>query len=161
MKEIFVRRKDREIIDIESICSIIDICKVFRIAISVNNVPYIVPLNFGYEFKNNHFNFYFHCANEGRKIDMIRKNDTVCFEMDCWHEMTAADTACSYGYLYKSVVGTGKVKILNDTEDKINALNILMYHQTGKDFSFTENQVSTVTVCRIDVLELSAKQRTT
>lgn len=154
-----MRRTDREITDIKSICNIIDNCKVFRVATSVDNIPYIVPLNFGYEYKNENFVFYFHCANEGKKLDMFRKNNTICFELDYNHDLITSNTACGYGYKYRSVIGTGEVEFVTDINDKIHMLNCLMKHQTNKNFIFTNEQVATVTVCKINVLEISAKQR--
>ena len=74
-----MRRKDKEIKDKEVIESIIKRATVCRIALSENNVPYIVPLSFGY--KDNCL--YFHSAPEGRKIDIIKQNNNVCFESGC------------------------------------------------------------------------------
>lgn len=155
-----MRRKDREITEIKKICEILESCKVFRIAMSVNDVPYIVPLNYGYQYLDEHFEFYFHCAGNGKKIDILRENNLVCFEVDGDHQLTTGDVACEYGYHYKSVIGMGEVSFVRNPNEKIKCLCNLMKHQTGKDFSFSEEQASHVTVCKIKVLELTAKQRT-
>lgn len=154
-----MRRKDREITNAKSIINIIDNCKVFRVAMSVQDIPYIVPLNFGYSYKNDMFEFYFHSAMEGKKLDVIKINPLVCFEMDCDHELTTAELACSYGYNYKSIIGNGKVQIVDNIDEKILSLKYLMKHQTGKEFEFTTEQVSNVAVCKIVVTEISAKER--
>jgi uncharacterized protein len=154
-----MRRTDREITDMSSIRSIIDSCKVVRLAMAGDGAPYIVPLNFGYTYSENRFTLYFHCADEGKKLDMIRKNPLVCFEMDTDHELTTAESACGYGYNYSSVIGTGLVRILEDSEEKKAGLRVLMKHQTGRDFDFADGQIQNVTVCSIDVAELTAKQR--
>ncbi|HAH61874.1 MAG TPA: hypothetical protein DCL73_07230 [Treponema sp.] len=154
-----MRRTDREITDGATIRAILDSCKVFRLAMSAENVPYVVPLNYGYVFENGKYTVYFHCAQEGKKLDILRANNTVCFEMDTDHELTTAESACGYGYNYSSIIGNGIVKILDDAEDKKNGLKILMKHQTGKDFDFTDEQVAHVAVCRIDAAELTGKQR--
>ena len=76
-----MRRHDSavtEITDIESIISCSDVC---RIAFADNDIPYIVTMNFGYTGGENPC-LYFHCAPEGRKIELIGKNNYVCFEMD-------------------------------------------------------------------------------
>ena len=62
-----MRRKDKEIKDKKEIESIIKRAKVCRIALSDNNMPYIIPVNYGY--KNNCI--YIHSASEGKKIDII------------------------------------------------------------------------------------------
>jgi nitroimidazol reductase NimA-like FMN-containing flavoprotein (pyridoxamine 5'-phosphate oxidase superfamily) len=155
-----MRRADREITDVPAIRMILDSCKVFRLAMCADSVPYVVPLNYGYIFENGNCTIYFHCAQEGKKLDIIRRNGTVCFEMDTDHELTTAETACGYGYNFSSIIGNGIVKILDAAEDKKNGLKILMKHQTGKDFDFTDEQTAHVAVCRIDVTELTAKKRT-
>jgi uncharacterized protein len=154
-----MRRSDREITDMSSIRSIIDSCKVVRLAIVGDGAPYIVPLNFGYAYNESRFTLYFHCADKGKKLDMIRKNPLVCFEMDTDHELTTAESACGYGYNYSSVIGTGLVRILENGEERKAGLKILMKHQTGREFDFTDGQIQNVTVCSIDVAELTAKQR--
>lgn len=153
-----MRRDDRAIKDIEGITGIIQECKVFRVAGSIDNIPYIVPMNFGYEFKEGSFKFYVHCAHEGKKLEIFKKNPTVAFEMDCGHLLTPAVLPCAYGYNYKSVMGMGTIKIVTETSLKIHMLQVLMKHQTGKDFSFTPSQAEAVTVCAIDVLEISGKE---
>ncbi len=76
-----MRRKDREITGIGEIEVIISHADICRIALTENNMPYIVAMNFGYSGGEKK-RLYFHCATEGRKIDMIRKNSYVCFQMD-------------------------------------------------------------------------------
>lgn len=155
-----MRRKDREVTETEHICEIIDSCKVFRIAMSVKDVPYMVPLNFGYRYADGAFQFFFHCAGEGKKIRMLKENSQVCFEMDGDHQLTEADMACGYGYLYKSVIGMGQVDFVTDTQEKAECLCHIMKHQTGRDFIITKEQAAPVTVCKITVSEITAKQRT-
>ena len=65
-----MRRKDKEITDIKSIEKIIQKSKVCRLGLSLNDTPYIVPVCFGYRAKT----LYFHSAQEGKKIDIIKKN---------------------------------------------------------------------------------------
>ncbi len=78
-----MRRKDREITGIDEKLEIIAKCKVCRIGLSENNYPYIVPINYGYSFNDRKLALYFHCAPEGKKIDIIKKNNNACFEIDC------------------------------------------------------------------------------
>lgn len=154
-----MRRKDREVTKLQEICEILDTCKVLRIAMSVDNVPYIVPLNYGYQHSDQGFVFFFHCAGEGKKLDLLRQNNRVCFEIDCDHQLTAGETACGYGYNYRSVIGMGDVIFVTAPAEKAVCLNRLMKQQTGQDFQVTKTQAAAVTVCKIKVSELTAKQR--
>lgn len=154
-----MRRKDREVTDAKSIQEIVDSCKVFRVAMSAQGIPYIVPMNFGYSCTEGCYEFYFHCAHQGKKLDILKQNSAVCFEMDTAHQLIEGDNACSYGYSFKSFVGSGKAGVVTGSEEKASALQQIMKHQTGRDFSFSQQQLESVTVCKIIVTEICAKQR--
>lgn len=155
-----MRRNDRQVTEWETIHSVIQKCKVCRLAIITPGSPYIVPMNFGYSYQEDVLTLYFHCADEGRKLDLIRKNPRVGFEMDCDHNLIPGETACGYGYRFSSIVGTGTVSIVEDVREKQNALSLLMQHQTGKDFTFTQKQANSVTVFQVRANSFTCKQRT-
>ncbi len=73
-----MRRKEKEVKDVKLVESIIEKASVCRLGLSLNNMPYIVPLCFGYQDRC----LYFHSAIEGKKISMIKSNNNVCFEVD-------------------------------------------------------------------------------
>ena len=151
-----MRRVNREIKDLNEIKKIVDGCKVLRIATKDEEGLYVVPLNFGYSCENGKVTFYFHSAKEGRKIDAFKADEQVAFEMDCEHKLVVAEKACGYSYKFASVIGTGTITFLEGKE-KLNALSILMKHQTGKDFTFDEKMAKGVTVCSLIAEKLTAK----
>ena len=153
-----MRRKDREIKDINELLHIIDQCKVCRIAMQDEAGLYIVPMNFGYSYENKQLTLYFHSAKEGRKIEALKANSDICFEMDCGHKLITGDMACNYSYSYKSIIGYGKVSFVDDLEEKKHALTVLMKHQTGQDFEFNEKMTSKVCVFKITVTEFTGKE---
>jgi nitroimidazol reductase NimA-like FMN-containing flavoprotein (pyridoxamine 5'-phosphate oxidase superfamily) len=153
-----MRRKDREVTDQNQIRTMIDQCKVMRLAMSVQNTPYVIPLNFGYQWEEGRPIFCFHGAKEGKKWDMIRVNPRVAFELDGGHALiSGGDCPCEYGYGFFSVVGEGTAVAVADPEEKKTLLSRLMLHQTGRMFSFTDAQVESVFVCKIQVHYISAK----
>jgi nitroimidazol reductase NimA-like FMN-containing flavoprotein (pyridoxamine 5'-phosphate oxidase superfamily) len=156
-----LRRKDREISGVEDILEIIRKCTVCRLGMAENGIPYIVPLNFGYEYRDNMLTLYFHSAREGKKIDILKKNNRVCFEMDAGHQLTPGDKACDYGFNYASVLGLGTVEFIEEEAEKIRALNLLMKHQTGedRDFAYREADLRAVAVYRLRVETFTGKQR--
>ena len=81
-----MRRSDREIKDFDEIIEVINKCDVCRLAINDGDYPYIVPMNFGFNIEDGKVVLYFHCASEGKKLELLRKNNKVAFEMDCGHE---------------------------------------------------------------------------
>lgn len=108
-----MRRHDREITDSREILSIVNDCKVIRLAmLDEQGLPYIIPLNFGYRFADGVFTFYCHSAREGRKLELLRRDPRVSFEMDCRGELQSADHACGYGYYYASVIGSGTAELI-------------------------------------------------
>lgn len=153
-----MRRKDREVREMAEILEIISKCKVCRIAMRDPDELYIVPMNFGHSFNDGVLTLYFHSANKGRKLDMLRADDRVCFEMDGEHRLLEAGEACEYGYAWESVIGTGRAEFITGAAEKTDALNALMLQQTGRNFSINENALSSVTVFKITADKLSAKR---
>ena len=151
-----MRRAEREIKDFSDILSIIKECKVFRLAINAPEAPYIVPLNFGCAVENGSVSLYFHCAKEGRKLELLRADARVGFEMDAEHALVEAEKACKYTFRYASVIGTGLVEFL-EGEEKLRALSCIMRHQTGREFTFDEKSAENVVLGRINVSSISAK----
>lgn len=80
-----------------------------RLAMVDNDRPYVVPLNYGYTYENGTLTLYFHCAAEGRKIDILKTNSDVCFEMDGEHKLIEGKIDCAYGYSFESVIGAESV----------------------------------------------------
>lgn len=154
-----MRKREREITDIQEIRSILDNCKILHLGLSDDGQPYVVPLNFGYIFEDEALIFYLHGATEGYKYDIIRKNPRVSFAMECDAIPFEGKVACQYGMAYRSIMGMGKAEIVTDTEEKQLGMSILMKSQTGKDFTFNEKLVSIVNVIKITVERYSAKRR--
>ena len=153
-----MRRSDREITDLGEILSIINDCKVIHLAMVDDGEPYLLPLNFGYACESGAFSFFCHSAREGRKLDILRKNPTVAFEMDCRGALDEHDVACQCGYYFASVTGVGHVEFL-DGEEKLVALTSLMRHMAGREDQFTEQQARTVEVFAVRADKLSAKAK--
>ena len=152
-------KRELQVTDPDQIRAILDAAKVLHLGLCVDNEPYVVPMNYGYTMEEGNLVLYLHCATQGKKLDMIRANPRVFFEMDCDRMPFAGDKPCQYGLGYSSVMGRGTARIVEDVEEKIQAMTMLMKTQTGKDFSFNDRLVSIVSVIRIDVTEYTAKHR--
>ena len=145
--------------DPEQIRHILDSGKVLHLGLSVNDEPYVVPMNYGYTMEDGKLVIYLHSAVKGKKLEMVRTNPRVCFNIDCDRMPFEGRVPCQYGMVYSSILGRGTAALVEDPEDKMEAMSILMKTQTGKDFTFNERLVSIVTVIRIDALEYTAKHR--
>jgi nitroimidazol reductase NimA-like FMN-containing flavoprotein (pyridoxamine 5'-phosphate oxidase superfamily) len=149
-----MRRKEKEITDKTAMESIILRSSVCRLAFSEENRPYIVPLCFGYEGDT----LYFHSAREGRKLDILRKNNKVCFEFDIDHEIVEADEACGWGMKYQSVIGFGKGSIIDDIESKRKALNIIMQQYSGNSYEYPDKAVRKIVIIKVEIAHMTGKQ---
>ena len=152
-------KRERQITDEAQIRHILDTAKVLHLGLAVDNEPYVVPMNYGYTMEEGKLVLYMHSALKGKKLDMMRANPKVFFEMDCDLTPFEGEKPCQYGLVYSSVMGRGTASIVEDVEEKIKAMAILMKTQTEKDFEFNERLVSIVAVIRIDVAEYTAKHR--
>ena len=152
-----MRRKDREVTDINDLLSIVEECRICHLGLIDDKGMYIVPLNYGYEYINQRLNLYFHSAHVGRKIDAIINNPNVCIEMDCDHRLIEGEKACDYSFGFKSIIGNGKVSIVSDYNEKLKGLSLLMKHETQREFEFDEKMINQVSVIKVEVTEFTGK----
>ena len=152
-------KRERQITDEKQIMAILDAGKVLHLGLAVDNEPYVVPMNYGYTHENGKLVMYLHSAVRGKKLDMIRANPKVFFEIECDRVPFEGELPCQYGLSYSSVMGKGIARIVEDVEEKKKAMSVLMKTQTGKDFTFEDRLVSIVAVIRIDVEGYTAKHR--
>ena len=152
-------KRERQVTDEKQILHILDTAKVLHLGLAVNDEPYVVPVNYGYTMEDGKLVLYLHSAVRGKKLDMIRANPRVFFELDCDLAPFEGQKPCQYGLVYSSVMGRGTASILEDVEEKKRAMVYLMKTQTQKDFEFRDEWVSIVAVIRIDVEEYTAKHR--
>ena len=152
-------KRENQITDEQKIRRILDTAKVLRLGIAVDNVPHIVPMNYGYTMEGEKLTFWLHSAVNSDKLELLRHNPNICFELDCDHVPFEGKLPCQYGLSYCAVSGRGKAVLIEDTAEKMEAMSVLMKTQTGKDFTFNERLVSIVTVIRVDVTEFAAKHR--
>ena len=150
-----MRRKEREISDRNAINEIVRRCKVCRIALCENGQPYIVPLNFGYDGEH----LYFHSANDGKKIEIIKQNNRVGFEFDILHEIITAETPCEWGTKYESVVGSGIVEFIESQQEKAKALECILRQYGGSFNEFKDSSLSSVTVFRVNIVSINGKEK--
>ena len=154
-----MRRKDREVTESEKINEIISFCHCCRLGFCDAGEVYIVPMNFGYVEQDGRRTFYFHGAQEGRKVDLISKTHSAGFELDTNYELRTGEKACGYSARFLSVIGTGRIDFVEDRTEKESALQAIMLHNTGKaGWEFSEAMLNSVCVFKLEVRELSCKE---
>ncbi len=155
-----MRRKDREIRDraaLEDILARADAC---RLAFAAGGEPYIVTLNYGYSWDGELPLLYFHCAREGRKLDLARAAPRVCFELDLDHELVAGPDPCEWGMKYASIVGYGELRELGDAAGRQAALGAIMSHYGWKnEGAYKPAVLGVTTLLELRVTELTGKRK--
>lgn len=148
-----MRRNDRAITDPAELESILREAVVCRMGLCDGELPYVVPMNYGYRDGS----VFLHSAIEGRKIELLRKNPNVCLEFEKDVELVPAEAACSFSMKYRSVIASGKAFFLEDAEEKAQGLNVIMTQYTGKEFEFPPQALERIVVIRVDLDECSGK----
>jgi nitroimidazol reductase NimA-like FMN-containing flavoprotein (pyridoxamine 5'-phosphate oxidase superfamily) len=150
-----MRRKEREITEAGAMEEIIRSAQVCRLAMSVDDQPYVVPLCFGYSDGC----LYFHCAREGMKLDMVRKNERVCFECDVDHDLVMSESPCEWGMKGRSVVGFGRASLIEAPEAKREALDVIMEHYRAKGpFSYKEKGFEKALIIKVEIDKMTGKK---
>lgn len=155
-----MRRSDREITDKKITETFIADEQILRVAFYDNGDIYIVPVNYGYSYANNKYSFYFHGAKSGRKFELSKFEPTVGFEIDGKYKLLENENACGFSAAFQSVIGTGKLYIVDDKEEKIRGLNAIMKQTTKKaEWNYDDKMIETVAVFRLDVDKMSCKAK--
>lgn len=154
-----MRRMDREVTSFPDIIDILSSSTVIHLSMVDDGRPYVVPMNFGFETDGKDIILYFHSAKEGRKVDILRKNPEVFFELDSSHKLIKGDSACSYSFGYQSIMGSGRAVFLETHEEKRHALSLLMKHVGNLDNpTFPDKALDAVTVFSIRSSDYTAKR---
>jgi nitroimidazol reductase NimA-like FMN-containing flavoprotein (pyridoxamine 5'-phosphate oxidase superfamily) len=150
-----MRRKEREITDRIALDEIVQKALVCRLAVCDGHQPYVIPLNFGYDGTS----LYIHCAREGKKLDILKKNNRVCFEVDVDHELVKGETACDWSFKGKSVIAAGKAVLIEDAEGKRRAMDIIMEHYGARPpYSYKEKGFDKALIIKVDVENMTGKK---
>ncbi|WP_410510007.1 pyridoxamine 5'-phosphate oxidase family protein [Methanosarcina hadiensis] len=141
--------------DRQQIEDILSKAKFIRIALSYAETPYIVPMSFGYLDNA----IYLHSSRKGKKIEILKKNSSVCFEADIETEIMTAEDPCKYNVRYRSVIGHGQAKFLKDYSEKVRGLTVLSEHYGKKGpFEFEEWKVNRLCVIKIEIEKMTGKE---
>ncbi len=152
-----MRRHDNAVTELQPIEDIIRRATICRLGLSENGTPYIVPLCFGYQDQT----VYFHAAQAGKKMEILRKNPQVCveFETDCELVRKEHTACCDWGMKYRSVIGFGVAEIVEDAQEKDRALQIIMQQYADHDgtFAFSSASFERTAVIKVIIAEMTGK----
>jgi nitroimidazol reductase NimA-like FMN-containing flavoprotein (pyridoxamine 5'-phosphate oxidase superfamily) len=154
-----MRQAKKEIREVAVMVDLLARCRVGRLGtIGRDGYPMVKPLNFVFHERK----IYFHTAREGEKIEDIRRDNRVCFEVDLPIAFVRGEEAdpCRAEYLYRSVIVRGRARIVDDEEEKVRALRHLMqkYQPEGGYGGFREEKLRITGVVRIDIEQMTGKE---
>ncbi|HEX9914339.1 MAG TPA: pyridoxamine 5'-phosphate oxidase family protein, partial [Candidatus Bathyarchaeia archaeon] len=154
---IHMRRKDKEVTDHTELVKPLREAAYITLALCRDNEPYIATLSHGYDEEANRV--YFHCAREGKKVDILRANPVVWGQalIDGGYQRGSCD------HLYHTTQFRGTVSFVEDTEEKRRALETMVRQLDDNPGEIIERQVkpdslSKVYVGRIDIVEMTGKK---
>ncbi len=148
-----MRRKEKEITDYYQIESVINKAKVCRLGLSLNEIPYVFPMSFGYKDKT----FYFHCAASGKKLDIIKANNNACIDIEEDIEIIQSHDACNWSVKYKSIIGFGNIELITSLKEKQKAMDILMAQYSEEPFSIPPEAIEKTTMFKLVIEEMTGK----
>jgi uncharacterized protein len=141
-------------VDQKIIESIILKAKICRLGLADGDQPYVIPMSFGYRDNA----LYFHTGKKGKKMEILQKNNRVCFEMEVDLEIVPADNPCKWNMCYRSVVGNGRAVILEDPGEKRKALDVIVTHYGGAPVVYDEKRVNGLAVIKVDIDRMTGKE---
>ncbi len=148
-----MRRGDREITDPSAIAEVLACGKVMHLAMCDGAAPYVVPLTYAWRGGV----LWAHSAAEGRKLDVLRRNPRVCFDITLDAEIVRNEgRPCDWTTRYRSVIGTGKAQVVTEGPRLREGLAALV-EVYGGDAGELPAELPHVVVIRVDVERVSGK----
>ena len=109
-------------------------------------------------YENN--TFYLHGASEGKKVEVLNKNNNVCITISIDHKLSFRHetVACSYSMKYKSIVASGKAISIDDYDEKCRCLNLIMKKYVKKEFKFNPPSINNIKIFKIEIENITGKK---
>ena len=149
-----MRRDDRLITEPDLLTDILKQGHLMHLALSDNNVPFLVPLFYAYDGTA----LYFHSAKAGTKIEILQRNPLVCFEISDYQGVISSDMACNFEARHRTVIGLGRASFIQSQEEKVRILDLIVARFSQQTFSYPQANLTATTVVRIDIASMKGKQ---
>lgn len=122
--------------------------KVGRIGTSnLDGTPYIVPVHFVLHQDR----IYIHGLSKGQKIENIKSNNNVCFEVDCMRGLIMHEKPCHVNTSYQSVIINGIARLVTCDDTKKMILNLIIDKYTP---SLSRKELPLQTVMKTAIIEI-------
>lgn len=149
-----MRRKDREITDRAEIDAILAEGNLMRIALVDGDMPFLVPVHYVFDGKD----LFFHSAKAGSKMEILARNDNVCFEVGLDHGTIEAEVACDFEARHRTVIGIGKARAVEAEAEKVAVLDRIVARFTDRRFEYPKATLAHTAVTRIEIVSVKGKK---
>ena len=159
--ELTMHREKVRISDPELIRAILDRGNTAVLSFHDEPYPYIVPMNYGYEWKE-HLTFYFHMAIEGYRIQLIHNNPKVALNANEFLDRQGYQLYRKENHDYRSVSAFGTAYIISpeQEEEYIHGMSVLCVHNNRKEIKRITTEMRTrLLVLKVVVDEVTAKSQ--
>ena len=149
MRTLFIQNR-------EEIDKIIRACKTCFLAMSDNDLPYVLPMNFALDGDS----VILHSAQSGRMWETLKKNQNVCINWTLGEDLAWQDVkvGCSYRVKSKSVLVEGKVEFIDDFDEKTRCMNLMMSQYSDREFKFSKPAIENVGIITVVIEKITAKE---
>lgn len=149
-----MRRSEKQIASRAEVEDVLRRAKVLRLGFCDGDHPYVVPVCFGSDGRA----LWFHSANEGRKLDVLRKNPRVAFEVETDVEIVIGGPGCRSTAKFRSVIGSGTATLVEEADERRRGLDAIIRHYGGEPGGYADDVLARTAVVRIDIDEITGKQ---
>jgi len=149
MRTLFIQNR-------EEIDKIIRACKTCYLAMSDNDLPYVLPMNFALDGDS----VILHSAQSGRMWETLKKNQNVCINWTLGEDLAWQDVkvGCSYRVKSRSVLVEGKVEFIDDFDEKTRCMNLMMSQYSDREFKFSKPAIENVGIIKVVIEKITAKE---
>jgi len=149
-----MRRREQEITDRAELRAILEAARVCRVAMVDGDRPYLLPLSFALDGDD----LILHSAREGRKLEVLRRNPRVCFEVEDGVSLVTAGEACDFTFRFRTVVGNGEAEFVEDPAERSRLLGLFGPRYGAPPHPPPDAEVRRTQVLRVRVTELTGKR---
>ncbi len=147
--------RDRELRAPSELESVLDDAMICRLGIHDDDGGiYILPMNFGYRDRR----LYFHTGTTGKKLERLRRNPSVSFEVEADVALIRGTRGCNWSMSYRCVIGRGEAEFLEDPKEKQEALSIITTHYDGPDTTYPAKAVAETVVFAVTIRSMTGKR---
>jgi uncharacterized protein len=154
-----VREADRAVYDRETVYRILDEGFLCHAGFVVDGQPFVIPTSYGRKDAS----LYLHGSAASRMLRQMKEGVPVCITVTLLEGLVLARSIFNHSMNYRSVVILGKACLLDDPEEKLEALRILSEHilpgRWADSRQPNERELKATSVLRVAIEEFSAKVR--